>query len=214
MKITYLGHSCFLIEGSVSVVTDPFSGIGYPLKRVKADYVLSSHDHFDHNAVSGVDFTYKMTLADAESPKVPKPFERINLNVIPSYHDDCFGKKRGVNMIYKFTIDGITFTHLGDFGEDFSVKSAEKIGKTDVLFVPVGGNYTIDALTAEKYVDFIDAKVVVPMHYKTKRGTVDIADEKEFVAFFKKVVYCKDLEADKYDMPSEKTIYVFDSRGF
>ena len=49
MNIEYLGHSAFLLKGeNFSVVTDPFSGIGYEMKRVDCDYVLSSHSHFDH----------------------------------------------------------------------------------------------------------------------------------------------------------------------
>jgi L-ascorbate metabolism protein UlaG (beta-lactamase superfamily) len=55
MKITYLGHSSFLIEGKEkSVVTDPFSDIGYEVERVSADYCTVSHSHFDHSFVSGV----------------------------------------------------------------------------------------------------------------------------------------------------------------
>lgn len=214
MKITYLGHSCFFIRGSLSVVTDPFSGIGYPLKRVKTDFLLSSHEHFDHNAIDGVDYVYKLTAPYAMKKEGLKPFEKIDLTVIPSYHDDCKGKKRGVNMIYKFTVDGVTFTHLGDLGEDFSSLLVEKIGKTDVLFIPVGGNYTIDYLTAKKYADSIDTKIVIPMHYKTERCTVDIDGAEDFLSLYDNVVYCKELEWDKQALPKEKTVYFFDSNDF
>ena len=50
MKIEYLGHSCFVLSnGRVRFLTDPFSGIGYEMPPVSADYVTLSHDHFDHN---------------------------------------------------------------------------------------------------------------------------------------------------------------------
>ena len=55
MKIEYLGHSCFVLSnGRVRFLTDPFSGIGYEMPPVAADYVTLSHDHFDHNYTAGV----------------------------------------------------------------------------------------------------------------------------------------------------------------
>lgn len=210
MKITYLGHSCFFIEGEKSVVTDPFSGIGYPLRRVKCDYVLSSHDHFDHNATCSVDYGASVVNGEAE-----KSAEAISLSVIPSYHDEVLGKKRGMNYIYKFVLDGVTFTHLGDLGEDFNESIVQKIGKTDVLFVPVGGTYTVDGKTAARYVRAINPKIAVPMHYKTPRSTIDIDPVDAFKEEFpsaKNVPCTVNLDID--DLPAFTEVYVFDSSAF
>lgn len=220
MVIRYLGHSCFYISGGVSVVTDPFDGIGYPLERVKADYVLCSHDHFDHNAVNAVDYTYKMTLKSAENFLSAgfddrfHPFEKIRLEAISSYHDTENGKKRGKNMIYSFTVDDVKFTHLGDLGENFSSNLVDRIGKTDVLFIPIGGNYTIDYPLAKKFADNIDAKIIVPMHYKTTKSTIDVDDCENFISLCETVNYCKQLQITKNDLPDEKTVYVFDTSNF
>lgn len=210
MKITYLGHSCFFIEGEYKIVTDPFSGIGYPLKRVSCNFVLSSHSHFDHNAICGVD--YKTAVCDFEDVKAAKA---IKLRAIESYHDECFGKKRGKNLIYQFELDGVTFTHLGDLGEGFSQNLVEKIGQTDVLFIPVGGTYTIDGSLAAKYVGAIKPSIAVPMHYKTPRCTVDICDKNEFVCNFKQVKYVENsITLNKADFKDGTTVCVFDSDNF
>ena len=206
MKITYLGHSCFLVEGSSSVLIDPFTDIGYPLKRVKADYVLCTHDHFDHNAYHLVDYGKKITYDSEDTIK------QIDLVKISSYHDEVGGTKRGKNVIYKFTIDGITFTHLGDLGEDFNMDLVEKIGKTDVLFIPIGGVYTIDYKEATKYAKAINPKMIVPMHFKTLRSTVQVADNKYFLQNFDNVIKLQTttLNFDKI----EGGVYLFDHSNF
>lgn len=164
MFIEYLGHSCFYLKGKeFSVVTDPFSGIGYPLKRVSCDYVISSHGHFDHNNFEGVDARFRVT----KSTPVFKGIE--------CYHDEVHGRKRGRNTAFYFKLDGLNILHLGDLGEPFG-RLAEKFRlPVDVLFIPVGGVYTIDAQEAVKYARFIGAKVTVIMHYATKNSTVGVA---------------------------------------
>lgn len=210
MKITYLGHSCFFIEGEKSVVTDPFSGIGYPLRRVKCDYFLSSHDHFDHNAIRSTSYGVSV-----ESGKDAENAKEISLSVIPCYHDEVLGKKRGMNYIYKFVLDGVTFTHLGDLGEDFNESLVQKIGKTDVLFVPVGGTYTVDGKLAARYVRAINPKIAVPMHYKTARSTIDIDTVDAFKEEFPsaKNVPCA-VNLDIGDLPAFTEVYVFDTSAF
>lgn len=183
MDISYLGHSCFYLQGDFSVVTDPFKGIGYPLKRVKCDYVLSSHDHFDHNNIEGVDYDVAVCLGNfADKAK------EINLKYIPSYHDNKGGKLRGQNIIYQFTINGMICTHLGDLGEDFNSELVNKIGHTDILFVPIGGVYTIDSQTAYKYVTAINPQITIPMHFKTPSSKIDVGAPDEFIKKFENVV--------------------------
>ena len=172
MFLKYLGHSCFYLKGKdFSVVTDPFTGIGYEMERVSCDYALSSHAHFDHNYFAGVDAGQIITESRA-------PF-----TAIPCFHDECGGAKRGrVNAFY-FNIDGLNVLHLGDLGEPFSAKNAAKFSlPVDILFVPVGGNYTVGAGDAVKYAQSIGARVTVPMHYKTQNSKLDIAGKEEFLS--------------------------------
>lgn len=209
MKISYLGHSCFFIEGKYSVVTDPYQDIGYPLKRVKCDFVLSSHDHFDHNAVKEVDYDTAVTFDTPVSLA-----SDVNLTAIDSFHDECFGKKRGKNRIYKFTVDGVRFTHLGDLGEKFSNSLVEKIGETDVLFIPVGGVYTIDCKEAALFAKAIAPKIVIPMHYKTPRSTVGVGGYEEFIKEFSTVKFLPREAMIPNKLPEDLSVYVFDSKDF
>ena len=152
------------------MVTDPFSGIGYDVKMVDCDYALSSHAHFDHNFFDGVNAGERIIGNH-------KMFKAI-----PCWHDEVSGEKRGKNIAFYFEVDGVKFLHLGDLGQPFDESAAEKFKlDVDVLFIPVGGNYTIDAVQAKKYVDYIRAKVIIPMHYKTERSNIDIAPVDDFL---------------------------------
>ncbi|MBO6264138.1 MAG: MBL fold metallo-hydrolase [Clostridia bacterium] len=171
MKIKYLGHSSFYVEGKeFSVVTDPFDGIGYDIERVKANFCTISHEHFDHNFAFGID-------ADKIIRQSEGAFEKID-----SFHDDKGGKLRGENFIFCFTIDGVRFCHMGDLGESFNRSLVEKIGKADVLFIPIGGKYTITAKGAKRYIDAINPKTAIAMHFKTRLSTIDIASADEFIS--------------------------------
>lgn len=205
MKIEYLGHSCFKLTAStgVSVVCDPYSGeIGYSMPKVSADAVTVSHHHFDHDCVQNV----------ANSPAVFDKegvfnLQGVQINAIKSFHDDAQGKKRGENLIFKFLIDGITVCHLGDLGENCSDSLIEKISPVNVLLIPVGGNYTIDAKTAKEYVEKLNPQIVIPMHYRTADSNINIDKLDKFLNLFDKSRICEvnGLDLSKSDLCVENT---------
>ncbi|MBR1867526.1 MAG: MBL fold metallo-hydrolase [Clostridia bacterium] len=198
MFIEYLGHSSFFIAGEeYSVVTDPFSGIGYSVRRVKADYCLISHEHFDHNYRQGVDADRILTKSEGR------------FKAVECFHDDAGGKKRGVNRMFFFTLDGVSFCHMGDIGEKPNAEIVEKIGSVDVLFIPIGGRYTINAIEAKEYIDAIKPKIAIPMHYKTPLSNIDISGIEGFYKLFDTVkVGCEKIVFTKEDIPKATEICV------
>ncbi len=180
MKLTYLGHSSFLAEtGTARIVTDPFSGIGYPFPSVEADVVTVSHGHFDHCAVEAVGGE-PLVLQQPGTSSV----RGVTFTAFSSYHDDVQGRKRGKDLIFRMAADGIVLCHLGDIGVPISEELKRALGHIDVLLLPVGGNYTIDGRAAAEYVRVLRPTVAIPMHYKTKRLKIDIAGPEEFLAQF------------------------------
>lgn len=156
MDIYSLGHSSFKIKGkNATVVTDPYT------EKSEADIVLVSHDHADHNVIekiSGEPFVVKG----------PGEYEVKGVTIIglSTYHDSKKGEERGRNVVYKFTVDGLNCCHLGDLGHKLADSQVEDLGDVDILFVPVGGFYTIDAKIAAEVVAQIEPSIVIPMHYK------------------------------------------------
>ena len=181
MKIRYLGHSCFLFADGAGtrIVTDPYGDVGFCMPRVQADGVTVSHAHFDHCNVSTVE----------GNPAVFNKADRfglggVQISATESFHDDAKGKKRGSNLIFHYQMDGLHLCHLGDLGEKCSSSLVNAIGSVDVLLIPVGGNYTIDAMQAKEYIDRIRPAVVIPMHYKTDGLDINIGGLDEFLRLF------------------------------
>ena len=182
MKIRYLGHSSFqLIESTgTTIVTDPYSSsLGSEMPAVTADAVTVSHHHYDHDSVERVGG--KPLVIDKEGSY---DVTGVEINSIRSFHDNNGGKERGENIIFKFSMDGIEVCHLGDIGEECSTELIESLLPVDVLLIPVGGTYTIDAEQAKEYVDRIMPDIVIPMHYREKGKKLDIDRVEEFTDLF------------------------------
>ena len=172
MKITWLGHACFLLEsGGYRVILDPFKDVpGVRNTAGEANAVYCSHGHFDHC------YTDELHI----SPKTPSPFA---VREIASFHDDANGAKRGENTIRTLTADGVTVVHLGDLGHLLSEHQLAAIGRCDVLLVPVGGTYTLDVRAAAQVAQAISPRVIIPMHYrKGEMGFEVLQTADEFTA--------------------------------
>lgn len=155
MQITWLGHSCFCLEeAGYALVLDPYTGVpGYPPLQVQGNNLLCSHDHFDHSHIGGV-----ILLPPAQSP--------FDIRTVETFHDTCQGAQRGGNTIHLLTAGGVTVGHLGDLGHPLTEAQLQELGTVDVLLVPVGGTYTVDAAAALGVVQSVGARLVVPMHYR------------------------------------------------
>ena len=181
MVIEYLGHSCFKLTESTgtSVVCDPYGDVGYVMPQVCADAVTVSHRHYDHDNTAAVGGS--PTVIDAENVR---SLPGVEISAVKSFHDGQRGKTRGENVIFKFRMDGIDVCHLGDLGEACTAELIDSILPVNVLLIPVGGNYTIDAEMAKEYVDRIMPDIVIPMHYRTKGCNLDIDKAEKFLCLF------------------------------
>lgn len=184
MNIQYYGHSCFKITtkpsgratDDVIIFTDPFDrSIGLRPPQGQADVVFVSHQHSDHNNTE---------LLKGEPVVLDNPGEYYVKGItavgLDTYHDAKEGAERGRNTIFVFESEEVRLCHLGDLGSDLSPDQLEEVEGVDILFVPVGGKYTLNGEKAAELVRKIEPKIVIPMHYKMKGTTLDIEDEKKF----------------------------------
>ena len=215
MRIEWLGHSAFLItsKDGKRVITDPYKAgsyggaVGYKPINTQADVVTVSHQHDDHNDTSAVLGTPEIIEGTGE-----KEIKGIRFKGVFSYHDTSKGKERGENTIYVIELDGLRICHLGDLGEELSEKQIGEIGDVDILLVPVGGFYTIDAKTASSIVDTLKPKVVIPMHYKTEAIGFPIAGVDEFIKGKENVKRIGRSEVDitRENLPAKTEIWVLE----
>ena len=156
MTITWCGHACFLLESSCgSVVFDPYAPgkvPGWELPALTADKVVCSHGHADHNWAEGVKLTGRAFSG--------------RLTQIPSFHDDRRGALRGDNLITLVEAEDLRVVHMGDIGCALTAEQIDALGRVDVLMIPVGGHYTVDAAQAWEITRALDPSIVIPMHYR------------------------------------------------
>ncbi len=180
MRIQYMGHSCFRIisEMGTAVITDPYDESAGVLSAVSADVVTVSHHHNDHDFVEGV-----MGSPAVLEKEVYLACDDVAIQSIHSFHDDKKGALRGENYVFCFLVDGLKVVHMGDVGE-LNEDLAQQIVGCDVLMIPVGGVFTVDAKGAKWYVDKIQPKIVLPMHYKTAEHKFEIGALEKFTTLF------------------------------
>lgn len=192
MKLEWIGHACFAMtamDGTV-VVTDPYdASVGIDMIPLKADLITMSHEHHDHNEMSMIEGSPVI----ARGPELAA-VSSVTSRAIDSYHDDAQGTKRGMNFIRIFEIDGLKIVHMGDQGCMPREDVIEAIAGADVMMIPVGGTYTVDAAGAKEIIEAAKPKCVVPMHVKTKRCPYPIAPVTEFL----RIMGAQDASA--YDM--------------
>jgi L-ascorbate metabolism protein UlaG (beta-lactamase superfamily) len=193
----------------MTLVTDPHDGrsIGIPTPSVAGDIILVSHDHFDHNSTKTVEKEDSKVIKDDRKRSI----SNIEIRGVETFHDDARGAKRGKNIMYKFTMEGINFCHMGDLGHELDDETVQKIGDVDILFIPVGGNFTLDERQAWNVINKIKPKIIVPMHYRVGGLSMPIAGIDPFLSKSK----CKvlkvgnEIDIEKEDLPSEPEIWTF-----
>ncbi len=184
MKITYLAHASFLLttQSETRIVIDPLDPEGYPGQlgyrafNEPADIVTISHGHADHEGTSVVQGNPKIIRGNGK-------FESggIEFLGVGTFHDKSQGAERGENTVFVITADGLKIAHMGDLGHLLTAEQAAEIGPVDVALIPVGGFFTIDSSEADSVAQQIEAKIVIPMHYKTPKCGFPIAGVEEFV---------------------------------
>jgi len=179
MIITWLGQSCFKIQsGELVIVIDPFSkDIGLTPPRFRADLVLVTHGHNDHSNVEALGGEPFLISGPGEYE-----VKEVFVQGIETFHDKTRGEERGLNTIYKIAIEDLNILHFGDFGEgEIRDETLEEIDEVDILLIPVGGKYTIDAKEAVKIVKQIEPRLVIPMHYKIPGLKLDLEGVERFL---------------------------------
>jgi len=190
MRVDWHGQSAFTLEGeAATVVVDPWGDMSamssqgiawdYPpiVSPETTDLLIVTHEHGDHNAVEVI--TGEPTLVRSTAGTHESPLG--NVVAIASEHDPVAGTERGPNTIVVFDLDGLRVCHFGDFGQA-ALRPEQKahLENIDLLFIPVGGGFTIGGAQAAEIAKELAPAWVVPMHYRTpKIGFLET--EEEFV---------------------------------
>jgi L-ascorbate metabolism protein UlaG (beta-lactamase superfamily) len=182
VKVHWLGHDSFVLEGSRTIVIDPFKAKG----NYKADVLFISHEHYDHLSEDDIRrFSDQSTTIVApricegqlRGSKSEKLFveagstaetKGVAIEAIPAYNIDkfrspgrVFHPKEDGRVGYIITLDGVRFYHAGDSDATPEMKAVD----ADVAFLPVSGTFVMTAEEAAGAAKAMNIKVAVPMHY-------------------------------------------------
>lgn len=213
MKIKWFGHSAFAItlQSGKTLITDPYEAggyngaVGYLPINITADIVTISHDHADHSYTRTIQGNPKII-----NQKGDYEAGGIKIKGIQVYHDTKQGKERGNNIIFIYEVDGLKVAHLGDLGHTLSEKETDVLNNVDILLIPIGGYFTIDAVQATNIIENLKPRIIIPMHYKTEVLNFPIANVDEFLKGKKSIRKLSSIEFSitKENLPVEPEIWV------
>jgi L-ascorbate metabolism protein UlaG (beta-lactamase superfamily) len=190
MKIKYLGHAAFELDldDGKKVVFDPYESgsyggaLAYGPIQGEFDLAIISHDHADHRCEGVV--TRAKNIVDSAGEH---DLEGFKVKAFPTYHDESDGSERGSNLISIIEAEGIRIAHLGDLGHRVSAEEIPDLKGVDVLLIPVGGHFTIDAKVAADLVAAFKPRIAIPMHFKTDKVDFPIRPVEEFASLMENV---------------------------
>ena len=200
----------------MNVIIDPYESggydgaISYAPVRDRADIVLISHDHADHNFAGGIEGPY------AEVRKEGKyDIRGVRITAVPTFHDPSGGSERGPNLVFVIEADDLKVVHLGDLGHPLDRDAVGRIGRPDVLMLPVGGTFTIDADGATRVMNDLRPSLTIPMHYKTEKVGFPIAGVDDFTKGKERVrtIDGPEIDVTKADMPKQPEIVLLRYAG-
>ena len=209
MNIIWHGQSFFEIvtkdkeNKELKIVIDPFDeSIGLKVPKTEARILLITHQHSDHSnkkAISGTPFLIEE----------PGEYEinGVHIKGIPAFHDNIQGKEREDIIVYLIETEDIKICHLGDFGQkELTSEQLDQLGDIDILMVPVGGVYTIDAKNASKIISQIEPKLVIPMHYQIPKLKLKLNSLEQFLKEMGSptIEPQKKLKVKSFNLPKEK----------
>jgi L-ascorbate metabolism protein UlaG (beta-lactamase superfamily) len=191
MRVSWHGQSAFTLDGDAATVfIDPWGdmsaaasrGIEWNYPEISSppavDLLIVTHEHVDHNAAEKIDG--EPTLVRSLAGTHESPLGQVV--AIASEHDGVAGTERGPNTIVVFELDGLRIAHFGDFGQPaLRPEQRAHLEGIDLLFVPVGGGFTINGATAAGIAIELGVPWAVPMHYRTAKINF-LDDESDFVA--------------------------------
>jgi len=213
MKIKWYGHAAFQITTGkgTRIIIDPYEhgsfngALSYGRIQDESDIVMTSHDHADHNYVKDIPGKYNHVSKAGDYE-----INDVKITAIPTFHDNSGGKEKGGNLVFVISADALVLVHMGDIGHGLDPEQLKKIGKVDVLLLPVGGFFTVDAAEASKIMNAIRPVITIPMHYKTEKCGFPIAPVENFINSQKNVRVLKESSVmiSRGELPKEPEIIV------
>lgn len=218
VKVKWFGQACFLITSpaGVKILIDPFNpDLGYPVPAVSPDAVVITHEHYDHNnyrmASGNPKVIHGLNPSTKDWKTVDEKIGDVRIYAVSAHHyEKESDAPRGRDAVMVMEMPGMRVVHLGDLGRPLTREQIKKIGRVDVLMIPVGGVYTIDAAGADNVISQLNPRLVFPMHYETPVLKINLSGVDKFAAGKKNIDYISGNEYPINALPKARTIIILD----
>lgn len=167
-RITYIGHSTFLIESPelVRIATDYND---YVKPSVLPDIATMNHAHSTHytdRPDPGIKYVLRGWMDDEKPVRHDVHFKDVHVRNVPTnIRNWGGGTERHGNSIFIYEMANLCIAHLGHLHHTLTQQQLNEIGRVDVVLVPVDGTYTLDLEGMMEVLQSLKAKLVIPMHY-------------------------------------------------
>jgi L-ascorbate metabolism protein UlaG (beta-lactamase superfamily) len=215
MKIQWLAHATFLIEGNgLRIVTDPYTPdvLGFPEVQEKADLVIRSSADDEGHCNAAMILGEPVVVTATEIPPGGVEVKGIHVVAIPAQESLIYKQNPGINAMYRFALESMQIAHLGDVGNQLSADQVAALQNTDVLMVPAGGPPTINLEDLWEAIALIRPRIVIPMHYHLPMTKVKMLPVTEFTAHFPPAIVDwqphPEVELSRSSLPRELRIWV------
>jgi L-ascorbate metabolism protein UlaG (beta-lactamase superfamily) len=168
VRLTYVGHSTFLIESPrlVRIATDYNDYVRPP---VLPDIVTMNHAHSTHytdHPDPGIKFVLRGWAADNKPAEHDLTYQDVRVRNVPTnIRDWAGGTERHGNSIFVFEVAQLCIAHLGHLHHTLTQQQLDALGRVDVVLVPVDGSYTLDLDGMVEVLEALKAPLMIPMHY-------------------------------------------------
>jgi len=167
-RISYVGHSTFLIESPqlVRIATDYNDYVSPPLPP---DIVTMNHAHSTHytdHPDAGIKHVLRGWAEDEKPARVDLQYKDVRVRNVPTnIRQWDGGTERHGNSIFIFEVANLCIAHLGHLHHTLTQQQLNEIGRVDVVMVPVDGNMTLDLDGMVEVLHALKAPLMIPMHY-------------------------------------------------
>lgn len=215
MRLRFIGHACVVVETAdkAVIIFDPFQPNAFSGRislrpfEGHVDAVVSSHHHLDH---FHIDPTFGAPIVVDGSCQV----RGVQFSCLEVPHGMPDGKDHGNVKVFKAVVDGISIVHMGDAGRPLTGSEMATLGVPDVLFVPVGGRFTMGPLDAAGLVRQWSPKIAVPIHFQHRDVAIALESAEAFTSQFQHVVFADGpLELTEAELPDMARVIVMQVEG-
>ncbi len=168
VRISYIGHSTFLIESPqlVRIATDYNDYVKPPLLPDIATMNHAHPSHYTDHPDPGIKYVLRGWAENEKPARIDMTYKDVRVRNVPTNVRTWDGGTEWYgNSIFIFEMANLCIAHLGHLHHTLTQQQLNEIGRVDVVMAPVDGSYTLDLEGMVEVLHSLKPQLIIPMHY-------------------------------------------------